>query len=45
MDAEGAIEALLRSAPSEEVVRSLEKLVKGNPRLERAFVSQKPPQR
>lgn len=40
MDAEGAIEALLRSAPSEEVVGRLEKLVKGNPRLERALASQ-----
>lgn len=41
LDAEGAIEALLRSAPSNEVIQRLEKLVKGNPRLERAFATQK----
>jgi HEAT repeat protein len=45
MDAEAAIEALLRSAPSEEVVGRLEKLVKGNPRLERAFATQRSSQR
>jgi len=36
-DAEGAIEAVLRSAPSEEVVERLEKLVTGNARLARVF--------
>jgi HEAT repeat protein len=41
IDAEAAIEAVLRSAPSEEAIQRLEKLVKGNPRLERAFATQK----
>ena len=33
LDAERAIEAIVRSMPSEEVVQCLEDLVKGNPRL------------
>lgn len=37
LDAEGAMEAVLRSGPSEEVVKKLEKQVAGNPRLARAF--------
>ena len=37
--AEAAIEALLRSAPSDEVVHSLEKAVAPNPRLARAFAT------
>jgi hypothetical protein len=39
LDAEVAIEALLRSIPSDDVVNRLEKLVAGNPRLARAFAS------
>jgi HEAT repeat protein len=34
-----AIEAILRSAPSEEVTKRLEKLVAGDPRLSRAFAT------
>ena len=41
LDAETAIEALLRAMPSAEVVTRLEALTKGNPRLARAFASQK----
>jgi HEAT repeat protein len=37
--AEPAIEAILRSAPSEEVTKRLEKLVAGDPRLSRAFAT------
>ena len=37
IDAEAAIEALVRSAPSEETMRRLEKAVAGNPRLSRAL--------
>jgi len=37
--AESAIEALLRSAPSDEVVHNLEKAVAPNPRLARAFAT------
>jgi HEAT repeat protein len=37
--AEAAIEAILRSAPSEEVTRRLEKLAAANPRLSRAFAA------
>ena len=40
-NAEAAIEALLRSAPSAEVIHRLEKLVAPNPRLVRAFVTHK----
>jgi hypothetical protein len=39
LDAEGAIEALLRSMPSDEVQQRLEKLVAGNARLKRAFAA------
>lgn len=37
LDAEAAIEAVLRSMPSADVVKRLEKLVASNPRLARAF--------
>ena len=37
LDAERAIEAVIRSMPSEEVVQRLEELVKGNPRLDECF--------
>jgi HEAT repeat protein len=37
LQAEAAIEAILRSAPSQEITKRLEKLVSGNPRLSRAF--------
>jgi HEAT repeat protein len=40
-DAERAIEAILRSMPSQEVVHRIESLVKGNPRLASAFASQR----
>ena len=39
LDAEPAMEALLRSLPSSEVVKRLEKLVAPNPRLARAFAA------
>jgi HEAT repeat protein len=39
LQAEAAIEAILRSMPSDEVAKRLEKLVAGNPRLARAFAS------
>jgi HEAT repeat protein len=41
MDAEGAVEAILRSGASEEVTRKLEELVAGNPHLKQAFVAQR----
>jgi HEAT repeat protein len=41
LDAEHAIEAVMRSMPSQEVVRCLESLVKGNPRLASAFATQR----
>jgi HEAT repeat protein len=41
LDAEPAIEALLRSMPSKEVTERLEKLVANNPRLKRALAAQK----
>jgi HEAT repeat protein len=41
LDAEAAIEAVLRSRPPEDVTARLEKLVAGNPRLKRAFAAQK----
>jgi hypothetical protein len=44
LDSEAAIEAVLRSVPSEEIVNRMEKLITGNPRLERVF-SQFRPQR
>jgi HEAT repeat protein len=39
LNAEGAVEAILRSLPSDEVAARLEKLVAGNPRLKRAFAA------
>jgi HEAT repeat protein len=39
LDAEAAIEAVLRSMPSQEAIKRLDKLVAGNPRLARAFVT------
>jgi hypothetical protein len=39
LDAEAAIEAVLRSMPSADVVKRLEKLVANNPRLARAFAA------
>lgn len=39
LDAEPAIEALLRSMPSSEIVQRLERSVAGNPRLVRAFAT------
>jgi hypothetical protein len=44
LDAEAAIEAVLRSMPSEGITKDLENLTSGNPRLERVF-SQFHPQR
>jgi len=40
LNAEAAIEAIFRSMPSPEVIKRLEKLVAGNPRLTRAFAAQ-----
>jgi HEAT repeat protein len=40
-DAEPAIEAVLRSMPSKEIVQRLESLAGSNPRLKRAFAAQK----
>jgi HEAT repeat protein len=42
LQAEPAIEALLRALPSDEVTKRLEKLVAGNPRLSRAFAAHRP---
>jgi HEAT repeat protein len=39
LDAEAAMEAVLRSMPSKEVTERLEKLVENNPRLKRAFAA------
>ena len=39
LDAEGAIEAILRAAPSHEIVSALESLVRDNPRLSTAFAA------
>lgn len=39
LQAEPAIEAILRSMPSDEITKRLEKLVVGNPRLTRAFAT------
>jgi HEAT repeat protein len=44
LQAEPAIEAILRSMPSDEVTERLEKMVAGNPRLARAFATNKPTQ-
>jgi HEAT repeat protein len=41
LDAEPAIESVLRSMPSPAVVERLEALVAGNPRLKRAFAAQR----
>ncbi len=43
LDAEPAIEAVLRSLPSPSVVERLETLVAGNPRLKRIFAAQRKP--
>jgi HEAT repeat protein len=42
LQAEPAIEAILRAAPSEEVIKRLEELVSGNQRLSRAFATHRP---
>jgi HEAT repeat protein len=42
LHAEAALEAVMRSMPSDEITRRLEKLVAGNQRLARAFVTNKP---
>ncbi len=42
LHAEAALEAIMRSMPSDEITRRLEKLVAGNQRLARAFVTNKP---
>ncbi len=39
LHAERAIEAILRSSPTDDTVKKLEKLVAGNPRLSRAFAA------
>jgi hypothetical protein len=39
LDAEAAIEAILRAAPSDEMVSALENLVRDNPRLATAFAA------
>lgn len=39
LNAEAAIEAVLRSMPSEDALQRLEKLVSGNPRLTRVFTA------
>ena len=41
LQAEGAIEALVRAMPSTEVISRLEEVVAGNPRLMRAFAAQR----
>jgi hypothetical protein len=41
LDAEPAIEAVLRSMPSKEAIERLEELVEGNPRLKRTFAAQR----
>lgn len=41
LEAEAAIEAVLRSMPSKEVTERLERLVEGNPRLRRVVAAQK----
>ena len=41
LDAEAAIEAVLRSVPSAEIVKRLEKLAAGNPRLEKVLAAQR----
>jgi HEAT repeat protein len=39
LDAEGAVEAILRSMPSSEIIKRLEKHVKGSPKLARVFAA------
>lgn len=41
LDAEAAIEAVLRSVPSQEVINRMERLVAGNPRLARVVAEHK----
>jgi HEAT repeat protein len=41
LDAEPAIEAILRSMPAKELTERLEKVVEGNPRLKRVFKANK----
>jgi hypothetical protein len=41
LDAEGALEAVLRSMPSQEIIGRLERLVAGNPRLERVLAARR----
>jgi len=43
LDAEAAIEVVLRSMPSPDVVQRIEKVVANNPRLKRAFATNRPP--
>jgi HEAT repeat protein len=42
LQAEAAIEAILRAAPSDEVTKRLEEMVVGNQRLSRAFATHRP---
>jgi HEAT repeat protein len=42
LNAEAAIEAILRSMPAQEIVKQLEQLVAGNPRLNRIFATHRP---
>jgi hypothetical protein len=44
LEAEAAVEAILRSMPSEEITKRLEKLVADTPRLKRAFTTHRPDQ-
>jgi hypothetical protein len=39
LDAEAAIEAILRSVPEEKMVKDLQELVAGNPRLARVIAA------
>jgi hypothetical protein len=40
LDAEAAIEAVVRSVPSQDVIKRLQSLVAGNPRLARVLAEQ-----
>jgi hypothetical protein len=42
LQAEAAVEAVLRAAPSADVIKRIEGLVAGNPRLARAFATHRP---
>jgi HEAT repeat protein len=42
LEAEAAIEAILRAAPNPDVTKRLEELAAGNPRLTRAFATHRP---